>query len=368
MKRIISILLVLALMVPLTGCTQAENVNNRATHTVVDHAGYEVEVPNDVNRIAVCNILPLPSVLAVFFDSAEKIVAMASGSKSAAENSLLGQLYPELLEAETAFLEGGNINVEELMKLAPDVVFYSASEPEMGQQLLNAGFAAVAVSVNKWEYDAIETLENWISLLGEIFPDNDKTEIVAEYSQAMYDLIQERVDEIPGDQREQVLFLFKYSDTAIMTSGAKFFGQWWAETIGAVNVGQEMVTDNSVTVNMEQVYTWNPSLIFITNFTTAYPVDLYDNTVGTYDWSPVDAVKNQRVYKMPLGMYRSYTPGVDTPITLLWLAKTAYPEQFADIDIIEETQKYYKEVFDIDLTENQAAAIFAPPAQVGAGF
>ena len=364
MKRWIAFLLVLAMM--LAGCTKAEVPKNQATHTVVDHAGYEVEVPEEVNRIAVCTILPLPSVLAVFFDSAEKIVAMAPGSYSAAENSLLGELYPELLNAETAFIDGGSLNVEELMKLAPDVVFYSTAEAEVGEQLRNAGFCAVAVSVNKWEYDAIETLNNWIGLLGEIFPENDKKQLVADYSESIYQMIQERVGEIP--EKEQVMFLYKYSDTAIMTSGAKFFGQWWAEAIGAQNVGQEMTTDNSVTVNMEQVYEWNPSLIFITNFTTAYPEDLYGNTIGNYDWSPVDAVKDQRVYKMPLGMYRSYTPGVDTPMTLLWLAKIAYPDAFADIDIIGETRKYYKEVFDIDLTETQAEAIFAPPAEVGAGF
>ena len=60
--------------------------------------------------------------------------------------------------------------------------------------------------------------------------------------------------------------------------------------------------------------------------------------------------------------------GVDTPITLLWLAKTVYPNAFADIDIIEETQKYYREVFEIDLSTDQAASIFAPAASVGAGF
>ena len=364
MKRWIAMFLVLALM--LGGCTRPESPQTHATHTVVDHAGNEVAVPVDVNRIAVCSILPLPSVLAVFFDSAEKIVAMASGSYSAAENSLLGELYPELLDAETAFIEGGSLNVEELMKLAPDVVFYSTAEAEVGEQLRNAGFCALAVSVNKWEYDAIETLNNWIALLSEIFPENDKKQLVAEYSASIYKLVQERVGEIP--EKERVMFLYKYSDTAIMTSGAKFFGQWWAEAIGAQNVGQEMTTDNSVTVNMEQIYTWNPSLIFVTNFTTAYPEDLYGNTIGNYDWSPVDAVKNQRVYKMPLGMYRSYTPGVDTPMTLLWLAQTAYPEVFSDIDVLEETRKYYKEVFNIDLTESQAAAIFAPPAEVGAGF
>ena len=119
---------------------------------------------------------------------------------------------------------------------------------------------------------------------------------------------------------------------------------------------------------MEQIYAWNPDLIFMTNFNTYYPDDLYNNTVEGYDWSAVDAVKNQRVYKMPLGMYRSYTPGVDCPVTLLWMAKTAYPEQFEDVDVIEQAKKYYKEVFGIDLTDEQAKSIFEPAQSAGGGF
>ena len=179
-------------------------------------------------------------------------------------------------------------------------------------------------------------------------------------------LVRERTADIP--EKERVLFLYQYSESNILTSGAKFFGHWWAGAIGAENVAGELTTDNSVAVNMEQIYAWNPGLIFITNFTTAGPDDLYGNTVGFYDWSGIDAVQNQRVYKMPLGMYRSYTPGVDTPVTLLWLAKTAYPEQFEDIDIIAETKAYYKEVFGIELTDAQAASIFDPAADAGSGF
>ena len=316
----------------------------------------------------VCDILPLPSVLSVFFDSADKLVGISGTSMGAAENGLLGQLYPAILEAETGFIDGSTVNVEELMKLQPDVVFYNASRTELGQQLRTAGFPAVAVSVNKWEYDSIETLNNWIALLSEIFPDNDRTAIVEEYSDRIYALVRERVADIPDEDRQRVLFLYQYSETNLLTSGAKFFGQWWADAIGAVNVAGELTTDNSVSVSMEQIYGWDPELIFITNFTTAGPEDLYGNTVGTYDWSGIAAVEQQRVYKMPLGMYRSYTPGVDTPITLLWLAKTAYPELFADIDIIAETKAYYLEVFGIERRDDQAASSFNPAADAGAGF
>lgn len=372
MKRMLSLLLVFLFLFTLAGCSTSSGSGNPAENknvrVIVDHDGHEVTLPEEVNRIVVCDILPLPSVLAVFFNSSDKIVGMSGTSMVAAENSLLGELYPDLLKAETGFINGSTVNTEELMKLQPDVVFYNASRTELGQELRKAGFPAVAISVNKWEYNCIETLNNWISLLSQIFPQNDKTEIVSEYSASVYDMVQQRVASIPDEERQQVLFLYQYSDTNLLTSGKRFFGQWWADAVGAKNVAEKLTTDNSVSVNMEQIYKWNPSLIFITNFTTATAQDLYNNTVGTYDWSAVQAVQNQQVYKMPLGMYRSYTPGVDTPVTLLWLAKSAYPELFADIDIIEETKDYYKKVFDIDLTDAQAASIFAPSAEAGSGF
>ncbi len=385
MKKLICLLLAAVLALSLAACggapapettvptetageTAPETTAAPTTHTVVDHLDNAVEVPYEVNRIVVCDIYPLPSALTVFFDSAEKIVGMPAPSMTAAANGLLGQLYPQILDAQTGFIDGSTINMEELLKLQPDVVFYSASQPQEGEQLRNAGIPALAVSVNKWQYNAIETLNNWIDLLSQVFPENDKTQVVREYSDKMYDLVQQRVSTLDEADRQRVFFLFQYTDTNMLTSGKQFFGQWWADAIGAVNVAQELEKDNSVAVNMEQVYAWNPSLIFVTNFTKFGPEDLYNNTVGTYDWSAVDAVKNHQVYKMPLGMYRSYTPGVDTPVTLLWLAKSAYPQLFNDIDLIAETKAYYQEVFGIALTDQQASAIFAPPAEAGTGF
>ena len=350
------------------GRGSGEESESADTITITDHADRQVEVPKDIQRIAVCDIYPLPSVLVVFFDSADKLVGIPAPSMTAAQNGLLGQLYPEMLDAETGYIDGTDVNMEELMKLEPDVVFYSASSPEIGDQLTNAGLAAVAISVNKWDYDCIETLNNWIALLSQMFPDSDKAAVVEEKSNAMYDLVQERVKDIPDDERANAFFLFQYSDTTLLTSGRQFFGQWWADAIGAKNVATELSTDNSVAVNMEQVYAWDPDLIFITNFNTYYPDDLYNNTVEGYDWSAVSAVKDKRVYKMPLGMYRSYTPGVDCPVTLLWMAKTAYPDLFEDIDVIAEAKAYYKEVFGIDLTDEQAQSIFEPAQSAGEGF
>ncbi len=378
--RIVSILLVLAMTAALMlgGCgagssktgdsaLSEDTAAGSQTVTVTDHNGNEVTLPKNIERIAVCNILPLPSVLSVFFDSAEKIVAMAPSSMSAAKNGLLSELYPEILNADTTAISGNDVNTEELMKLDPQVVFYSAASETLGEKLRKAGFNAVAVSANKWEYNAIETLNQWIDLLAQIFPEsaNDRAKLVRNYSSESMDLVEERTAKLTDEEKARVFFLFQYSDESIVTSGNSFFGQWWADSIGAVNVANELTEDNSVKATMEQIYSWNPEIILMTNFNEYKPEDLYNNTVGSYDWSKISAVENKKVYKMPLGMYRSYTPGVDTPITLLLLAKTVYPQLFEDVDITEKTVEYYKEVFGIELTSEQAASIFSPVTDAG---
>ncbi len=369
--KIICVCLCLVMVLSLAACgnsnTKDDNATN-GTHMITDHEGNEVAVPNEINNIVVCDILPLPSVLSIFFDSGSKIVGMSPGSMSAAKSGLLGELYPELLDAKTDFINGTSVNTEELLKLNPDIVFYSTQSPELGEQLRNAGLCAVAISANNWGYNAIETLNQWIALLSEIFPANDKKDIDKEYSENIASMVADRVKDIKDEDRAKAFFLYKYDDTNIMTSGANFFGQYWCDAIGAKNVANEMTNDNQVKVTMEQIYKWNPDLIFITNFTTALPEDLYNNSIGVDDWSPVDAVANKNVHKMPLGMYRSYTCGVDTPITLLWCAKTAYPERFKDVDITEEVIKYYNEVFGIELSKEQAEKIFVPVKEAGNGI
>ncbi len=347
---------------------EAKNSSESSTHVVIDHLGKSVEVPNEINNVVVTDIYPLPSVLTIFFDSADKIVGMAPPSMIAAKNSLLSELYPNILNAKTNFISGANINMEELIKLNPDVVFYPASDPTEGELLSNAGIPAIAISVNKWDYNAIETLNNWIDLISQVFNVNDRAEIAKKYSNDVLELVKDRVKDIKDEDRRRAFFLFQYNENQMMTSGRNFFGNWWAEAIGAKNVASELTKDNSVAVNMEQVYDWNPDLIYITNFTTAYPNDLYDNTIGNYNWSEIDAVKNKECYKMPLGMYRTYTPGIDTPITLYYLAKCAYPDLFSDINIVEEVKKYYKEVFNINLTDSQVDKIFNPNKAAGQGF
>lgn len=369
-KRWMGLILAGLMIVSLCACGTAvppADEDEAETVTVTDHNGQTVVLPRNIERIAVCDVFPLPSVLSVFFGSADRIVAMSTASMAAAKNGLLSELFPEILEADTSAINGSEVNIEQLLLSDPQIVFYSASNPALGEMLTNAGLAAVAISADQWEYDAVETLNQWIKLLSEIFPEDatDRAEKVKVYSEDAVALVKERTSSLTEAEKKRIFFLFQYSEDTILTSGKSFFGQWWADTIGAVNAAEELTADKSVKVSLEQVYAWDPEIVLITNFTEAFPEDLYENKIGSYDWSGIRAVKEKKVSKMPLGMYRSYTAGVDTPVTLFWLAKTVYPELFTDVDITKKTVEYYQDVFGITLTEEQANKIFTPVGDAG---
>lgn len=382
MKRIFTILM--AAMMLLSGCAgtaneseQSQEPSNSETaealeqtpegRTVVDHDGIEVDIPEQIDRIAVGNIGPMASVLTLFLGSGESIVGMSPMSMSAAENGILGELFPELLDADTSFLQGSNINVEKLLTLEPDLVLIQSGQSEVRTQLENAGLTVVAFGVSTFKYDIINTYEAWIDLLSQIFPANDKMEEVTAYSKEVLELVQSRVSDIPEAERKRALFLFQYDETQMVASGRNFFGQYWCESAGAVNVAQD-IEAGQATITMEQVYEWQPDVIFITNFTNTKPADLYANAVGSDDWSLVKAVQEQQVYKMPLGSFRTYSVSADMPVTLLWVAKTIYPDLFSDIDTDAEVKDFYQRIYGVTLTDEQVAAMYDPQGDVAYGM
>ena len=370
-KKLIELLcIMLALTVP-AGCTSSEGSAAQPSSsaqevTVTDHAGRTVTVPLDPQKAVILDILPLPSVLTVFLGSAETILAMEPASMNAAKNGILAELYPEILNVSTDIMDGEDVNIESLLALQPEVVYYNAGNKALGEKLENAQLCAVAVSPTKWNYDCIRTYDEWISLLSQIYPGRKLSTDISGYSNTVYNAVQEKVKGLAEDEKKTVLFLFQYDENTMITSGSSFFGQWWCDATGTINAANGVTADNSnAKITMEQVYEWDPDIIIITNFTKTQPEDLYNNAIGSDDWSTVKAVREKQVYKMPLGTYRTYTPGVDTPMTLEWLAQIAYPDLFADIDLTADVRSYYMTLYGTDLTDEQIEAMYHPDRAAG---
>ncbi len=360
MKKITKIIFSFAASLMLvTGCSKVTSEKQSATfRTIVDHNGREVKLPAQINRIVIGSILPLPSVYCMYMGSTEKLVGMHPSSMAAAKNSYLATVYPEVTQIDSSFVQNGTINVEELLKLKPDVVFYSATNDDERQIYENAGIPAVGFSTILSNYNSVETYADWINLLGQIFGDTGRAEKIIEEGRNVQNKILARVNNLDDTQKPRVLILFNYDDANMTAAGSNFFSEYWIGTAGGINVASEFKGQGKI--NMEQVYQWNPDIIFITNFSPRLAEDLLENKIEGADWSLVKAVKEGKVYKFPLGMYRWFPPASDTPLVLQWLATKIQPKLFSDIDMDKEITEYYKKYYGVDLSKKDLETIYHP--------
>lgn len=335
------------------------------TITVKDQNGMMATIPANAERV-VTTALPLPSVYALTGAPIENLVGVHPGSTSAIANSVMAAMYPELSGIADNFIEGTDINVEELLKLDPDVVIYWAEYLEQYEAMNNAGINAVGVKTQA-NGDVLTTLESWLKIMKEMFGDTGNVDKVIDYGRRMEAEIAEQTKEIPEDEKPKVLYLYNHSSEDISVSGADFYGNYWINAGGGINVAAELTGPTSV--NMEQIYEWDPDIIIITTFTETMPQDLYNNTIDGQDWSQVSAVLNGKVYKEPLGVYRWFPPSGDAPLMLKWMAQTLHPETFT-YDMKEEIRAYYKEFYNYSLEDEQIEGILSanPEAAKGADF
>ncbi len=333
-----------------------------ATRAIVDHTGNTVVIPADINRVVISSILPLPSVFCLFDGAADKLVGMDPSSMAAAKNSILPKIHPEVLNVSTDFIKDGNLNIEELMKLKPDVVLYSADNTADYEVLSKAGIPAIAFSTSKFEFDTVKTFDNWVLLMGEIFGQQETAKQIASYGYEVKDEVTKVLEEAGDSLRKpKALILFRYDNGSIKTSGSNFFGQYWMDSTGAENVAKDL--KGMAEINMEQIYQWDPEIIFITNFTPYQPEDLYENSIEGFDWSKVKAVRDKKVYKFPLGMYRWFPPASDTPLSMQWLATKNQPELFGELNMDTEVREYYKRFYSYDLSDEEVYQIFHPSSE-----
>ncbi len=347
---------------------EPESSGDSAVRTITDHAGNEVILPEKVERVAIGGLTPLTSVYCMFMGSSDGLVGIHPDSKNAAVNSILGEAYPGLKELPDGWASGDDINMEELLKLKPDVVFYNADVTANYEALEAVGIPAVGFSTTLYEdYNTIDTFQAWIELLKDVMGDSDRADGIIAYGEEVKSMVAEKLASLSDEEKPQALILSNYNESAI-TAGGISFANYWIASAGGNNLGYDIGAFVGQ-VNMEQVYEWNPEVLFLNSFSAYTPEDLYENTaVDGHDWSGIKAVQNKRVYKIPLGMYYWFPPSSDSPLMLQWMAKQMHPDLFEDLDIEQEVREYYAQFYGIELTDEQLDLILNPTPESAAAF
>lgn len=106
-------------------------------------------------------------------------------------------------------------------------------------------------------------------------------------------------------------------------------------------------------VSEEQIIAWDPQIILLNGFESELtPQDIYGNP----KLADVSAVRDHRVYKIPLGGYRWDPPNQESPLMWKWLAMLFHPERFG-WDLRNEIKENYLWIYGKVPTEEQIDGI-----------
>ncbi len=380
LKKIAALIMGAVIAVGAVGCSsvssdtenlsESEMENNEddqssGTRTIIDQVGNEVVLPEKIERVVIASVWPLASVYVLSMGT-DKLVGLDPAIISAAENSMLIKIAPEISEIESGFSQNGTMNAEELIKLDPDVVLYSSGVPEDYEVATKAGIPAVGFSLSIKDYNAVETINSWIELLEEVMGEDISSDEYIQYGEEMQKMVAERLKDVKEEDKPSSMIIHKYSNNTVSVPGTGTWADYWITASGGINAAAEI--EGTKETSIEQVYEWNPDKIFITNFNDALPEDIYNNTLCSADWSNIQAVKNKDVNKIPLGMYRWYVTCSDSPIMLLWMAMQNHPELFSDIDFNETIKDFYSRFYDFELTNEDIEQILSPAREAADGI
>ncbi|MEN6325407.1 MAG: ABC transporter substrate-binding protein [Syntrophomonas sp.] len=338
----------IGLIVVGAGCGKTaptSQVNDKKT--IIDQLGRSVQIPNKVERIVTLP-MPLPSIIYAVDGNGSKVVGMHPTSAKALNTGILATLAPELKKVPTSFVqEGFTVNIEELLKLKPDVVIQWGTEEKEIKKMEAAGIPVIALTQGTQD-----DLEGWIKIIGQILNKEDRASELIAFQQKTINDIKSKTSSIPAEKKPKVYYFLNEN---LQTAGTGTHHNNWIGITGGKNVAASL--NGFPNVNMEQLQTWNPDIILISNFTDLQPDDILQNKIKGQDWSKIDAVKNKRVYKIPLAGYRWDAPSVESPLMLKWLAQVQYPDIFKDYSMVDELIDFCSTFYKYDLSNEKAAEI-----------
>ena len=339
---------ILLLSTVLPGCTGKQQAHQTSGDKVAitDCIGRQVQVPRQVRRIA-C-IYAFSGHVVTLLGKGDEIVAVNNGLK---RDVLLNQINPAIKQAlEPATTTG--VNVEELLKANPDVVFVQpATSTGKGDidALKNSGLPCLVVT-----YSNIKEQMYAIDMIGKAIGAEDQAKRYNAYYQQCIDRVQARVKNIHPAQRLRV---FHSVNEATRTDTKDSLPADWIPLAGAVSVSGDQplkLIDDAYYASLEQILLWDPDVIMANESGVA------DYIMHNKQWAPLSAVINHRVYQMPNGVSRWGRPGsVETPLGLLWAAKTLYPDLFQDLDLSAETKQFYQDYFHYSLSDQMVTQILS---------
>ena len=371
-------LLALAISCGCTGTTTDTGSVDSGARTVTDMRGRAVELPATIERVVAIDDGFVEGLL-YRFGMQDRIVGLggtwvqdytypfegAGGATYEYRNGTnpVSYLIPGLADLPVLVETGTAINYETLASLDPDVVilregawaFSAGSDEALGKTITTIDSLGIPLVILVGppfqESPTIGHIGEEIRLVGEVFSREKDADALASYLDDQIKEIRRRTADIPENEKPRMMQL-GLSPRARQGGGAGM--AWGGDTIESYFIEEIANAKNAyrgtgafVVVSTEQILALDPDVIVLPTAQGYHPAsELY--TAPYYrNLQELTAVKNHRVYALPWTPF-NWAKRLEHPIEAMVIAKAAYPDRFADIQVHEWVLDFYQNVYGVD--------------------
>lgn len=347
-KKWLAMLLAVVMVLSLAACgTQSNPQTDDTTRVFTDSVGREVEVPAQIDKVALSG--PMAQIV-LFALCPDKLVGVSNAWSTEAEQ-YLGETYFNLPEIGQLYGGKGELNLETLLDSGAQIVI-DVGEPkgsiseDLDALQEQTGIPFVHITATT------KTTGDAYRMLGDLLNMKDEAETLAAYCEKIYD----RTVSIAGSvEKANVLYVTGDAGQNVIATGS-----YHAEILDLLTNNLAVVDEPSSKgtgneVSMEQILTWDPDVVIFA------PESIYDTVADDAAWQSVTAIKNGAYYEVPFGPYNwmGFPPSVQRYLGMMWLSKVLYPDATAEYDLFSDVQEYYKLFYHCDLTQAQYDALVA---------
>lgn len=355
MKKALSLFILICMMFTLVGCAKepvSEQEPDQAaeTITITDMHGREVTLKNQIDSFVSNRFEVAELIFSVAGESAvDKVLAVGKTKSIEIVKAIYEEKYPQM--ESMAFVGGGkgDLDVEAIIALKPDVFIANTTDPDtLSETVAALEKADIPTVLLDLESDPMENPQVAIKLLGQVFDQKDRADEIAEFIDTQFQLVKEK--KLYEMEQKPTVYAEKGSGSSTdfditFTSGG------WADIIelaGGDNIAAGLVAD-STQIDPEYLIDSNPDFIILP-YSLGFGADLDEvNSVFTEyfkrtGWDQLKAVQNNKVYELSHSQSRDQFCFFPT----LMLAKLFHPEEMADIDPIEVLKEYFDRYMLLD--------------------
>ena len=347
-KKWLAMLLAVVMVLSLAACgAQSSPQTDDTTRVFTDSVGREVEVPAQIDKVALSG--PMAQIV-LFALCPDKLVGVSNAWSTEAEQ-YLDEKYFTMPEIGQLYGGKGELNPETLLQSGAQIVI-DVGEPkgsiaeDLDALQEQTGIPFVHITATT------ETTGDAYRMLGDLLNMKDEAETLAAYCEKIYD----RTVSIAGSvEKANVLYV-----TGDMGQNVIAAGSYHAEILDLLTNNLAVVDEPSSKgtgneVSMEQILTWDPDVVIFA------PESIYDTVADDAAWQSVTAIKNGAYYEVPFVPYNwmGFPPSVQRYLGMMWLSQVLYPDAAAEYDLFSDVQEYYKLFYHCDLTQAQFDALVA---------